>query len=192
MFEYIDSSAPNAERHNLFFSICPSPGAAGRIHRLGVRLQQAIGLAGPVTSADRLHISLHGFGEHRALPKPLVDAACEAGTALAFPRFIVTFDCAGSFRSGRSGRRPFVLRSVHDIDALTLFHRALAISMTRAGLRRMVAPQFTPHLTLLYDDRFVRPRSIDPVSFVVREFALVDSLAGEGRYVRIARWPLQG
>jgi 2'-5' RNA ligase len=195
VFEFMDSFTSDGSfstRHNLFFALCPSPADAARIHGFGLRLRRAAGLVQAVTSADRLHISLHGFGEHHALPKRLVDAACEAGGTLAFPRFIVTFDCAGSFRGGRAGRWPFVLRSIHDIDALTLFHRALAAAMTRAGLRHSVVPQFTPHITLLHDDRFVRPRNIDPVRFVVREFVLVDSLTGQGRHVHIARWPLRG
>lgn len=121
MFEFIDSFAASnghAGRHNLFFALRPSSTEAIRIHRLGLRLRQGAGLAGSVTSADRLHVSLHGLGEYRTLPKRVVDAACEAGERLVFPHFVVTFDSAGSFRAGRSGKWPFVLRSVHDIDAL--------------------------------------------------------------------------
>jgi RNA 2',3'-cyclic 3'-phosphodiesterase len=194
VLEFIDPFAEgdgHARRHNLFFALCPSPAEAARLHGLGLRLRRDAGLAGSVTSADRLHVSLHGLGEHRALPKRLVDAACEAGERLVFPRFVVTFDCAGSFRGGRGGKWPFVLRSVHEIDALTLFHRALAMAMTHAGLRHFVATQFTPHMTLLYDRRFQRPRNIDAVCFVVRELVLVSSLTGQGRHVRIGRWPLR-
>jgi 2'-5' RNA ligase len=195
VFEFIDAFARSdglSGRRNLFFALCPSPAEAMHIQRLGLRLRAETGFSGSVTAAERLHVSLHGLGEHHVLSKHLVDAACDAGDRLRFPRFVVTFDSAGSFLGGRSGKWPFVLRSVHDIDALTLFHRALASAMTRSRLRHMVAAQFTPHMTLLYDHRFERLRKVEAVCFAVRELVLISSLTGQGRHVRIGRWPLRG
>jgi RNA 2',3'-cyclic 3'-phosphodiesterase len=188
---FLDSEAAG-QRHVLFFALCPSDADASRIFRLGVCLRRRIGLKAQVLAAARLHVSLHGLGEFATPPKHLVDAACAAGRVVAFPPFEIAFDCAGSFRGGTNGKWPFVLRALHDVDALTLFHRALGVAMTRAGLRHGVTPYFTPHITLLYDARFVAPRAIDPVRFVVREFVLLDSLIGRGRHLRIARWPLAG
>ena len=51
---------------------------------------------------------------------------------------------------------------------------------------------YEPHLTLLYDDRCVAEQAIDIVSWTVREFVLVHSLHGQGRYVMLGRWPLPG
>jgi len=180
----------DAAIHSPFFAILPSRTDAWRIARRGRDLRRAAGLSGPLVSADRLHISLHGFGFHRSLPEHLLRVASQAGEAVTFPEFEVTFDCVGSFRGGADGKFPFVLRSRDDIDALHLFHRALAAAMTRAGLSRWIASQFTPHMTLLYDTRFVRPCGISGVQFRVREFVLVDSLVGQRRHVPIARWRL--
>ncbi len=188
---FLDPEAAG-QRHVLIFALCPSDADASRIFRLGERLRRQNGLQAQVLAAARLHVSLHGLGEFSAPPTHLVDAACAAGRSVAFPPFEVAFDCAGSFRGGTNGKRPFVLRAHHDIDALTLFHHELGVAMTRAGLRYGVAPYFTPHVTLLYDERFVTPRAVDPVRFVVREFVLLDSLIGRGRHLRIARWPLAG
>lgn len=178
--------------HCPFFALLPSRLDASRIVRRAQDLRRDAGLSGALTSADRLHISLHGVGFHQRLPEHLVDAARKAGDAVSFPEFDITFDCAGSFRGGRDGKFPFVLRSLDDIDALLLFHRALAAAMMLAGLSRWIASHFTPHMTLLYDTRFARPREIEGVRFRMREFVLVDSLVGQSRHVPIARWRLKG
>ena len=59
-------------------------------------------------------------------------------------------------------------------------------------MSKWIAPQFTPHITLLYDSRIAAQRAIETVRFRVHEFVLVDSLIRQGRYVPVARWPLRG
>ncbi|MDQ8731139.1 2'-5' RNA ligase family protein [Bradyrhizobium sp. LHD-71] len=191
-FGFVEAGGPTNASHCPFFAILPSRSDASRIVRHAQDLCRRAGLGGALRSADRLHISLHGLGLHRALPGHLVHAAREAGESVSFPEFDITFDCVGSFRSGRDGRFPFVLRSLDDIDALSLFHRALAAAMTLVGLGRWISLQFTPHITLLYDTRFARPREIEGIRFRVREFALIDSLIGQSRHATMARWPLKG
>jgi RNA 2',3'-cyclic 3'-phosphodiesterase len=51
-----------------------------------------------------------------------------------------------------------------------------------------VKPQYEPHVTLLYDDRCVAEQAVDTVRWTVREFVLVHSLHGQGRYVFLGRW----
>jgi hypothetical protein len=98
-----------AFNHRLFFALLPQPPDASRIFQFGQRLRAESGLQGMPVPADRLHVSLHGFGDHPSLPERLVDAACRAGDALAAPQFEIAFDCAGasvamaaSAASGRS------------------------------------------------------------------------------------------
>ena len=180
-------------KHRLFFALLPQPADAARIFHLGQQLRSAAGLRGKPVAADCLHVSLHGLGDYPDLPEQLVGAACEAGDAVRVPQFDVAFDCAGSFGGhGGRGKRPFVLWSTDEIDLLVLFHRGLATAMARAGLSKWIVPQFTPHITLLYDSRIAAPRAIDAVRFPVHEFVLVDSLIRQGRHVPIARWPLRG
>jgi RNA 2',3'-cyclic 3'-phosphodiesterase len=197
--EQLDLPGMKAEadlKHRLFFALLPQPAEAARISRLAQKLRREAGLKGEPVSADRLHVSLHGLCERADLPEQLVTAAREAGDSICLPQFEVAFDCAGSF-GGHGGRdkQPFVLWSTDEIDLLVLFHRALAKAMAQAGLSRCIAPQFTPHITLLYDSRIAARRAIETVRFRAHEFVLVDSLIRRGhpgRHVVIARCPLRG
>jgi len=51
---------------------------------------------------------------------------------------------------------------------------------------------FTPHLTLLYDDRVVVEEVVTPVSWMAAELVLVHSVVGEGHYDLPDRWAFQG
>jgi len=51
-----------------------------------------------------------------------------------------------------------------------------------------VKPQWTPHVTLLYDAQRIAENAIAPVTWTVRELVLVHSRRGEGRYVQLGRW----
>ncbi len=104
--------------------------------------------------------------------------------------FKVSFDRAASF-NGNSSNRPLVLRGGDGVKAMWDFHDALGNSMLRAGLGRWASPAFTPHVTLLYDDRAVEELPIDEISCTVTDFVLVYSLLGDGRHVPLGRWSLQ-
>jgi 2'-5' RNA ligase len=67
-------------------------------------------------------------------------------------------------------------------------HRALA----EAGLVRPRAHDFEPHLTLLRDRIAAPEEFIEPVSWRVQEFVLLDSVHGEGRHELLGRWTLGG
>jgi 2'-5' RNA ligase len=49
-------------------------------------------------------------------------------------------------------------------------------------------------MTLLYGDRVMAVRSIEPIRWAVRDFVLVQSQRGPGRsrHIHLARWPLRG
>jgi 2'-5' RNA ligase len=51
---------------------------------------------------------------------------------------------------------------------------------------------FTPHLTLSYDNYRIKERFVEPISWTVREFELVLSLVGETKYEVRGRWQLRG
>jgi 2'-5' RNA ligase len=91
-----------------------------------------------------------------------------------------------------AGNQAFVLRAKAE-PLFTSFHHALGIEMKKAGIGRSVTPRFTPHLTLLYGDRMVTERSIEPIRWTVRDFVLVQSLRGRGqaKHNLLARWPLR-
>jgi RNA 2',3'-cyclic 3'-phosphodiesterase len=115
-------------------------------------------------------------------------AAKQAGASFAQRPFEIVFDRAMSF----AGKRAFVLRTNGNI-ALASLHHALGVGMKKAGIGRSVTSRFTPHITLLYGDRMVTERLIEPVRWTVRDFALVQSLRGRGasKHIHLARWPLR-
>jgi 2'-5' RNA ligase len=61
--------------------------------------------------------------------------------------------------------------------------------LRRVGIK--TSPGFTPHLTLLYGERPIKERFIEPISWTVCEFALVLSLRGETKYIVEGHWPLR-
>jgi 2'-5' RNA ligase len=177
-------------RDRLFFAIVPDPSAGRVAERLARRLRSEFDLKGAPLDLNRLHVSLHGLGDFVDLPGDIVAKACEAAFELAETSFEIVFDRAGSF-ARRQRKFPLVLRAGGPMNPLIAFHRALGETMVRKGLGRRVSLHFTPHMTLLYDNRFVETRGIEPVQWRVREFVLVHSLLGKGKHIHLGRWQLQ-
>lgn len=73
-----------------------------------------------------------------------------------------------------------------------VFQQTLGIAMKKAGLGRWAKPGYTPHVTLLYDDRSVAEQAVETICWTAREFVLVHSLIGQTLHVPLARWPLRG
>ena len=175
----------------LFFAVLPEEVAAADISRLAQHQSRAHGLKGEPILADRLHVSLHNIGGYAGRPRGIVAAGCEAGGAVEMSSFDVAFDRVMSF-GGRLGNHPLVLRGGDGIVGLLALHRHLGLALQKVGLWRWVKLQYEPHVTLLYDDRCLAEQPVDPVRWTVREFVLVHSLHGQGRYVIVGRWPLRG
>jgi 2'-5' RNA ligase len=173
----------------LFFALLPGAEDALRIVRLRERLLLERGLTGQRIATERLHVSLHIVGAWHGLSRAAVRTAKDVGASFSKPPFELVFDRAMSF----AGDRAFVLRAEAEV-AFRSFHHTLGIEMKKAGIGRSVASRFTPHLTLLYGDRIVAERSIEPIRWTVRDFVLVQSLRGRGRsrHIHLARWPLRG
>jgi 2'-5' RNA ligase len=187
----LDGIAPEQPTDRLFFAIFPDAPAAARIAALAQSLRVEHRLRGRPQRADRLHATLHHLGDHAGLPPSLVSAAGTAAARVATPPFEITFDSASSF-SGRAGNLPLVLRAGRGVRSLEALHAAIGTRMAAAGLARLVKPAFVPHVTLLYDDRSVAPRAIEPVTWIVREFVLVHSLLRRTEHRVLGRWELPG
>jgi 2'-5' RNA ligase len=175
----------------LFFAILSPPETAVHIAERIHFLRAEHGLKGRPIGSGRLHISLHGLGDHPRLPKTLIEQARRAGASVAMPPFEIEFDRAMSF-ARKNEKPPVVLRASGDVTLLMTFHRLLGEALKRARLCRRVPSHFTPHMTLLYDQRVVKEQAIEPVRLPVRDFALVHSLVGRSHYIELARWPLHG
>ena len=179
----------------LFFAIIPTKEAAARILYEGEHLRGEYGLKGKLFAAGRLHVTLRYLGDYVGLSPAVVEAAMAAATSVNMAPFDVTFDRVASFQ-GRPRNRPFVMLAEQNSEKnalLKVFQASLSgaldIALEKVGIR-IAHPHYTPHVTLLYDNRFVSSRSIEPVSWTVREFILVHSLLGRTRHVPLARWAL--
>jgi len=182
--------APEAT-DRLFLAVFPDEAAAVQIAQLAPRLRAQFGLTGKPLLKDRFHVTLHHLGDHAGLRHDIVAAVAEMARAVAVPAFEVTFDRVSSF-SRRPKNRPFVLRGDEGVALLVAFQQAIGAAMKRTTLARWAEAGFTPHVTLLYDDRAVQEQAVEPVSWMVREFVLVHSLIGQTRHIVLGRWPLRG
>jgi RNA 2',3'-cyclic 3'-phosphodiesterase len=168
---------------NLFLATVPDAGTAERIHHLAAALKRAHRFDGTLVAPERLHISLFGLGD---LPEGQHCAAWEAAMEVRTAPFQVRFDRAASFR-GRPGNHPFVLIGEQGVRGLQSFRQMFCAALERRGMRRLANSHFTPHVTLLYDERDVQEYPIEPIGWTVKEFVLIRSLNG---HERLVRWPL--
>jgi 2'-5' RNA ligase len=183
---------PNPASNYLFFALLPEADDAARIVQLRERLCHEHGLKGAFIATNLLHISLHGVGPRRGLPRSSIEAAKEAAAKVSMRWSLdIVFDRAMSFNRQRKDRA-FVLRTGNDV-ALRSFYRQLGEAMKSVGFRWVIS-SFTPHMTLLYADRIVKERAIDPVRWTAHDFVLVQSrrCRGHSEYEHLARWTLRG
>jgi 2'-5' RNA ligase len=173
----------------LFFAVFPNAGTAARIARLSEGLRVQHGLKGKPLATERFHVSLYHVGDYAGLPQDVVAAARDVASAVAMPAFTVAFNSAASFR-GRPDNQPFVLRGDDGVVGLLALQQRLGTAMAKSGLGHSL-PHYTPHVTLLYGDRVIDDRAIEPVGWPVHEFVLVHSLLGRSRYIPLARFPLR-
>jgi 2'-5' RNA ligase len=167
----------------LFFAAKPPPELRLAIAALGQRLARAHGLEGHVMDAERLHMTLAAaWAEHLSLQEAIWRAQAVAmqirGAACS-----ACFDVVGSFRN--RDRHPFALRG-EGMDDLAGFRAQLRQAMQRAGFA--VSSGFTPHMTLMWADRWVEDNPIAPICWPVEDFELV--LSADGTHIRLGRWPL--
>jgi RNA 2',3'-cyclic 3'-phosphodiesterase len=167
----------------LFLAILPDAETSGRIYRMAEILKTAHRFRARLTARERLHVTLFSLG---GLPEQLVGKACEAIGGVKAEPFDISFDRTVSFR-GRQGSRPFVLAGGDGVSGLKSFRRSLAAAFARNGLRYLARRDFTPHVTLLFDDRAVEEQPAGPIGWTVRNLVLIHSMKG---HQHLARWPL--
>lgn len=175
----------------LFFAIFPEAQAATQIASLAQQLREEHGLRGKPLKTERFHVTLHHLGDYAGLPQDLVEVACAAAAGIAAAPFDVTFERAASF-STAPRNRPFVLRGGDGVASLIAFQQTLGDALKKTVLGRWAKPAYTPHVTLLYDDRSVPEQPVPAVSWTASEFVLIHSLIGQTLHVPLARWPLRG
>jgi len=169
----------------LFLAILPDAETSRRIHRMAEILKAAHRFRGRLTAPERLHVTLLSLG---GLSEQLIRTACSVIDEVRTEPFDISFDRSMSFR-GRPGGRPFVLTGDEGLSRLKKFRRSLTATLARChGLRHLGRREFTPHVTLLFDDRAVEEQPFGPVCWTVRDLVLIHSMKG---HEHLARWPLR-
>jgi RNA 2',3'-cyclic 3'-phosphodiesterase len=164
--------------------------AAARVAVMAQKLCGEANLTAKPFAPKRFHISLHHLGDYVGVPNDVVAKAFAAASSLSESGFDVRFDRAGSFMGGRR-KLPLVLRGGNSVIPMIAFQHALGEAMRRCGLSRWVASHYTPHVTMLYDQRYVEAREVEPIEWSVREFVLIHSVLGKTRHFHLARWTLR-
>jgi 2'-5' RNA ligase len=175
--------ATASETGRLFLAVLPDADTSAAIYRKARIIKRAHGFRGRLTAPDHLHVTLFSLS---GLPEPVVATACEVVAATKAGPFDVLFDRTMSFR-GRAGSRPFVLTGESGLRRLRSFRRSLAAAMMRKGLQLVARRDFTPHVTLLFDDRSVEQNPFGPIGWTVHDIVLIRSLRG---HAHLARWRL--
>lgn len=132
-------------------------------------------------TSDRFHITLRSIGLRRMLSPDHITAVRMAASSLIHPPFHVVFNLIDHG----------VLIGGEPILGLRRFERALSTTLTRhAGLAERDG-SFRPHVTLVYGGAPGR-HAIDGISWLVEDFALIESLQGDSRHRDVERWRLRG
>jgi len=180
---------PRPRTDGLFFAIIPSPQSAAQIERRVQDFRGEFGLKGEPLATSHFHVTLYYLGAHPGVPRGIVAKASETAASIRMAPFDIIFDRARSF-TGKGGSRPFILGTGKALPELLALQQSLRAALRKAGLDNWAQPAFTPHVTLLYDNRSVPEQPIEPVAWTVREFVLMRSLLGMSRYETLGRWPL--
>ena len=177
-------------RYNLFFALLPEPIVVSQVSDFGTRVCGAHRFRGKPIWPDRLHITLLSAMDVYCSLQENIDRAVQAGARVDAAAFDVAFDITESFSVGRA-RHPFVLTCAKGIAAASWLRQLIIVAMIEEGFDVPISSGFTPHMTLMWADRWVEEYPTLPIEWTVREFALVLSHVGESRHEYLARWKLR-
>ena len=173
--------APSPATHNLFFAVQPAAEERARIADLIASLR----IGGVPMRLDRLHITTLSLVTGDVLPEGLAQEAAEIAGSIRMPAFRVIFDRLVG------GNRSALMLPSEPLEALRMFRERLGFALMRAGIEFAQGGRFSPHVTLLYGGQPRPEQEIEPISWLVEDFMLIDSFIGETRHIEVGRWPLR-
>ncbi|HYM34434.1 MAG TPA: 2'-5' RNA ligase family protein [Steroidobacteraceae bacterium] len=170
-----------------FFAIQPDAEAIEKSREIASRLRVDLRLSGNLFPQWRLHVSLTHLGDYVGVPRNILRRAQDIASTIHMHEFRVRFDRITTLGFPGKPSRPKVLVATEEMPGLNLFMGLLYTSIYNVS----VAPVFTPHMTLLYDERIIDDITVEPVTWIAREFVLIRNVLGTGRpYEILGRWPL--
>ena len=168
---------------NVYLALLPDAPAAARCSRMLRELRRETGLRGSGMDG-RFHVSLHGIGPSSELPDAFVAEVMAAAASMTAAPFEILFDRIATY-----GRNAVVLRGPEHEEPVRAFFANLGAALARVPWLHRARWSFSPHLTLIYADRPLAERQVEPVGWTVREFVLVRSHHG---LEVLGRWALRG
>jgi 2'-5' RNA ligase len=150
-----------------------------------VELTAALEIGGTPLRPERLHVSLLALVIDGDLPAGLVEEATEVAQTVRMPPLHVIFDRVAG------GTRSAVLLPSEPLGALRMLRERLGFALIRAGVDVRLDRRFSPHVTLLYGGQPMPEIEIDPITWTVDEFVLIDSHIGLTHHETLGRWSLK-
>jgi RNA 2',3'-cyclic 3'-phosphodiesterase len=173
----------------VFFALCPPLPIAQSLNGFARRVEAGRGLRSKLVKTECLHVSLIAGGNYDELPGEMIAAFADAASTVEMPAFHIAFDRLMSFKGKPS--RPLVLVGDDGVSGIRMLREKLMLALHRGGFVSRGQREFTPHLTLAYDERDLGTRSVEPIGWIARDFVLIHSRYGQGRHDVLGRWPLR-
>lgn len=183
-------SPPPDQRVKVFFALLPDKIATARARRIIARHMADRRMDARPLATDRLHLTLLQVCDFIGpIPDEILRAATAAAASLRTKPFEVSLDRTASF-ARRTANRPYVLLGGDGVTDLMHFYCDLGGAMWRAGFSISGGRPFRPHVTLAYTFAHHSEIAVEPVSWVARDFVLIESWQGQTHYRLLGRWPL--
>lgn len=136
---------------------------------------------------ELLHITLLCIGSFETVPQGLVNRLRAVLGEIKARPVPITFDGSSLF----GNRNSLVLRSSREMQELKALAKMVQRALWRANLPYVVAPSFTPHLTMIYGCGKIELMPTEkPYSWLAGSFELVFSHNGETRHESLGRFAL--
>ena len=189
---FFETPRPSGPDYNLVLAIFPDDYTAQQISEIGDSIRKMHGLRGKLRPVTHLHVSLPIPRRVMHPPETVIEriiCACKAVAPIISP-FEIKFDRVMSFR-GRTGNRAVVLVNNNpESDGIMSLYRLLCAEFSKLGFAAAAPPKFKPHLTILYDQQELTPKSVAPVSWLAKKIVLVLSEVEATKYHRLGCWAL--
>lgn len=161
------------------------PAVSPRVGGLAERLFRANGKTGQLIAPPLRHVTLMALGDDPFIAERIRQAVTSVARSGPFD---VTFDCSMSFLN--RGNHPFVLTGGAGLDRLRDFQRDLHDAIAERLPAFPAWRPYTPHMTLFYSKRMIPQRPVEPITWTVRDIALIRSYQGLGLHEVLEQWRL--
>ncbi|HZZ69249.1 MAG TPA: 2'-5' RNA ligase family protein [Phenylobacterium sp.] len=174
---------------NVFFGLLPDLLAGRQAEACADDLQRRRGRPDHRVWRRCLHVTLANLSLDGIVTEERLARATDAAEEVRVPPFLLEFN---RIESWRGDPRPLVMTGEDGVIGADGLHAALGLALAKADLASGWASNFTAHMTLLRDRLETPIQHVLPIRWWVREFVLIHSHVGQGRYTILGRWPLIG